>query len=515
MRSRPSAMSSRHHVVHKNPLSAADPDPLPDVVASWPKWWLLPDPLSTKWLSLQHAGPCFPPDYTPHGVPILYGGQPVSLGPAAEEAATLYAATIGVAPSSNVFDANFFSDFLTIIRASEPTTCPITEFDKCDFSPLINYLSAERARRQAMSADEKAAAKAAKAALEEPHAHAYVDGQPVKLGAFHVDPPCIFRGRGQHPLAGKIRARVRPEDVIINVGESDPVPLPPSAHKWKQVVHDHSALWVAKWTDSIEGGDRYVHMPLVSAWKGLADFKKFEAARRLKGGIERVRREYMRSIRDEASEQRERQLATAVYLIDWIGLRVGGSPSQDADDGTVGILGCCSLQCKDIAVTSEDTVSIAGARELALDPLVCTILRSLKQEKQDAEPLFHLIDFTLLSRYLTSLMDGLTATVFRAFNASFSTQQELARSPANAASIDDLVSFHGRALEAAAARCHFALDALSTEVTGVCTAQVNYVDPRISVSWCKRHHVPIERVFMLSLTEKYVWALDVDPDWHW
>lgn len=79
------------------------------------------------------------------------------------------------------------------------------------------------------------------------------------------------------------------------------------------------------------------------------------------------------------------------------------------------------------------------------------------------------------------------------------------------------------------------------------TSKINYLDPRISVAWCKRHEVPIEKVgpfstvwkclpcfysflcsflaltlsklyfffflqiFNKSLLAKFTWAMDVDP----
>ena len=44
------------------------------------------------------------------------------------------------------------------------------------------------------------------------------------------------------------------------------------------------------------------------------------------------------------------------------------------------------------------------------------------------------------------------------------------------------------------------------------TSKINYLDPRISVAWCKRQEVPIEKVFNKSLLAKFAWAMDVPPD---
>ena len=45
------------------------------------------------------------------------------------------------------------------------------------------------------------------------------------------------------------------------------------------------------------------------------------------------------------------------------------------------------------------------------------------------------------------------------------------------------------------------------------TSKINYMDPRITVAWCKRNDVPIEKVFSKTLRDKFNWAMAVVPDW--
>jgi DNA topoisomerase-1 len=40
------------------------------------------------------------------------------------------------------------------------------------------------------------------------------------------------------------------------------------------------------------------------------------------------------------------------------------------------------------------------------------------------------------------------------------------------------------------------------------TSKINYMDPRISVAWCKRKDVPIEKVFAKTLLQKFPWAME-------
>jgi len=46
------------------------------------------------------------------------------------------------------------------------------------------------------------------------------------------------------------------------------------------------------------------------------------------------------------------------------------------------------------------------------------------------------------------------------------------------------------------------------------TSKINYMDPRISVAFCKRIELPIEKVFNKALLDKFPWAMAVGPDFH-
>ncbi|TQD84576.1 hypothetical protein C1H46_029866 [Malus baccata] len=44
------------------------------------------------------------------------------------------------------------------------------------------------------------------------------------------------------------------------------------------------------------------------------------------------------------------------------------------------------------------------------------------------------------------------------------------------------------------------------------TSKLNYLDPRITVAWCKRNQVPIQKMFNTTQLRKFAWAMTVDPD---
>lgn len=47
------------------------------------------------------------------------------------------------------------------------------------------------------------------------------------------------------------------------------------------------------------------------------------------------------------------------------------------------------------------------------------------------------------------------------------------------------------------------------------TSKLNYLDPRISVAWCKKNQVPIEKIYSKTQRDKFRWAIDMaTADFH-
>ena len=59
---------------------------------------------------------------------------------------------------------------------------------------------------------------------------------------------------------------------------------------------------------------------------------------------------------------------------------------------------------------------------------------------------------------------------------------------------------------------HFILPVTNSFIP-FCLLQLNYMDPRISVAFCKRNEVPIEKVFSKTMRDKFNWAMAVPPGW--
>lgn len=258
------------------------------------RWW--EDPTkgdgTTKWTTLEHNGVVFPPPYEtlPKNVKMLYDGMPVTMAPEAEEVAGFFGAMLNSTHNveNPTFQKNFFKDFQDVLGESggakdkHGNRINIKEFAKCDFKPIFEYYDGLRAEKKALSSAEKKKLKAEKDEAEAPYMYCTWDGRKQKVGNFRVEPPGLFRGRGEHPKTGRVKKRVEAEQITINIGKEATVPSPPEGHRWKEIKHDQEGTWLAMWQENINGAYKYVMLAANSDVKGQSDYKKFEKARELK-----------------------------------------------------------------------------------------------------------------------------------------------------------------------------------------------------------------------------------------
>lgn len=641
------------------------------------KWWEEPalEP-GRQWNSLEHNGMFFADEYVPHKVPFRYDGQIVELSPEDEEMASFYADVPLDGPqltgeTADVFQKNFMADW----KESLPTGHPLAKakFSKCDFTAIREHLTTQRLVKKAATDEEKAEAKAIKESRLQAHGFAVVDGHLEKVGNFTMEPPGLFRGRGKHPKTGKIKKRTFPSQVTVNVGETAKVPqCPVPGFAWANVSHDPAVAWLSSWKENVLGSYKYVMLAASSSFKGKSDMGKYNKAMKLKGFIEHIRGDYETNLIH--SVKQNRQLATAMWLIDKLALRVGGEKDADEEADTVG---CCTLRVEHITFNPEgagEGERLIELKFLGKDSMqfkqvvdfddygevgkrVYANLKAFCKTKRPSEQVFQEIDPSILNKHLTSLMPGLSAKVFRTYNASETLQNELPtteelegltasekvlryndanrevailcnhqRTVSNAMQknfdaskekmqtlvaqkdemkkwvqyikenksekirikgggkvksegkeTEDAESMDKRAKEAlekakamkaaaktsdekvkatnateeanklrkeAASLKHqqghlFASEPTEDQVgkritawtakikkaeialqdkeqnkeVSLGTSKINYMDPRISVAWCKRNEVPIEKIFAKTLRDKFVWALAAPPDW--
>ena len=44
------------------------------------------------------------------------------------------------------------------------------------------------------------------------------------------------------------------------------------------------------------------------------------------------------------------------------------------------------------------------------------------------------------------------------------------------------------------------------------TSKVNYIDPRITIIFMKKHNIDINKLFTTALQDKFIWAIDTPDD---
>ncbi|KAG8222958.1 hypothetical protein J437_LFUL000253 [Ladona fulva] len=545
-----------------------------------------------KWKYLEHKGPVFAPDYEklPSSVKFYYDGQEMKLSEKAEEVAGFYARMLDHDyTSKSVFNNNFFKDWRKTMTSKEKET--ITDLSKCNFKYMHAYFLEKSEERKNMTKEEKKKIKEKNDEIMEEYGYCTIDGHKERIGNFKIEPPGLFRGRGEHPKMGMLKLRVMPEDVIINCSKDSNIPKPPEGHRWKEVRHDQSVTWLASWTENVQGQNKYVMLNPSSKLKGEKDWQKYEIARKLAKSIDKIRAEYREDWKSK--EMRIRQRAVALYFIDKLALRAGNEKDEDQAD----TVGCCSLRVEHLALHEEKDGkqyvvvfdflgkdSIRYYNEVPVEKRVFKNLQLFMENKSPGDDLFDRLNTGILNKHLNELMEGLTAKVFRTFNASFTLQAQLNELTDPDVSIPEKILQYNRANRAVAILCNHqrsvpkthaksmenlmkkieakkeqvkdaerqykdakkhargsqkesivaekkkkALERLREQLAklevqatdkdenkeiALGTSKLNYLDPRISVAWCKKNGVPIEKIYNKTQREKFRWAIDMaGPDY--
>lgn len=378
----------------------------------------------TKWSFLEHKGPVFAPPYEPlpDSVIFEYDGKKMKLSEDAEEVAGFYARMLDHDyTGKKVFNDNFFKDWRKQMNKKERET--ITHLDRCNFRHMQAYFQDQSEKNRNRTKEEKLALKEKNEALQKEYGIAIIDGHKEKIGNFRIEPPGLFRGRGDHPKMGMLKKRVMPEEIIINCSKGCKVPSPPKGHRWKEVRHDNTVTWLASWTENVQNQVKYIMLNPSSKIKGEKDYMKYETARRLKDKIDKIRDTYTSEFKSK--EMRVRQRAVALYFIDKLALRAGNEKDEDQAD----TVGCCSLRCEHVTLQDEapeddqerferegkENViifdflgkdSIRYYNEVSVEKRVYKNLQLFKENKKKDDDLFDRLNTAMLNEHLKELMDG-------------------------------------------------------------------------------------------------------------
>jgi DNA topoisomerase-1 len=551
------------------------------------KWWEnLEKKTGPKWSVLKHNGVLFPPPYEPIKIPILYDGKPMYLDGrntnnpfniSAEEGAVFLAMKMEqddrLAEKNSkrkksindpVFVNNFWKDWKIILGPNSP----IKDFSKVNLKPIQDYISKrseqKKIARANMSKEEKKIEKTEKEGIKNIYGWVYIDGVKIALGNYMVQPPGLYMGHGEHPLRGRIKKRIQPEDVTLNVSK-DSVPkcfTNGKPCKWGGIVEMRNVVWIANWKNPITQDLNYVWLSRTeSHFVCAGDMKKFDTARKLGKNINDIRKKYgVDMISGDASK---REFATATYLLDMLAIRPGVTKDEEKESPTLGLT---TLKIENISLEGNNTVtidfsgksSIQFTRTFKVAQVAYANLSALVKGKNKKSLLFPTLNATSLNKYLKTLLPELTAKTFRTYTAGRVLQDELDKTipDVNASMHTKKLMFDKANQKVAIALNHKNMttsdekeEKLKEKITALkqkrkeaktpkqketvdknielaeskleqaqgnislTTSKVNYIDPRCIVSWCKRNEMAIEKIYTKTYLKKFVWSFEVPSMW--
>ena len=417
------------------------------------------------WKTLRHNGIVFPPEHEPKGFKVRIRGKEFRPNPLQEEMLYQWAKKKDTPyVLDTVFQKNFVDDFA---KTLDKELRGIGYAD-IDFTEAYALADREKDARELLTKEErKEIAKKRKEIREELKAKygtAMIDGKPVDMGNYMVEPPGIFMGREKHPLRGRWKRRIRPEDVTLNLDKAAPVPPAGDGHSWGDVVHNDTATWLATWTTEIDTGrvdkktgkegtvkiTKYIWLAETAEIKQSMDEAKYDKAMRLSSEIGRIKEQIVsdmslplrrkakpvkkagnKPVKKAGNKPVKRppptrgEIATTCYLIYRTSMRVGDEKSEDETD----TVGATTLRKEHVTVADDainldfrgkdyvrwqETIRMDSPEDRQLGEN----LRLLMADKRPKDEIFAGITSSRVNEYYSSIVKGLTAKVFRTYLAS-------------------------------------------------------------------------------------------------
>jgi len=284
----------------------------------------------------------------------------------------------------------------------------------------------------------------------------------------YIEPPTIFIGRGEHPKRGTIKRPICPRNVSLNTSNNVP--------------------WVAKYIDPLTSEPKYI---MIKGIGNVRDENKYETARKLYRQLKKIRHKVNQDTKNGD------ECATCVAIIDATCMRAGIEKDVNEEADTVG---CCSLRVSHVTLFPNHKIrfEFPGKDSIMWDTCmknqdVYTNMKRLMGNKKKNDAIFS-VKPCQVNHYIQSIVPGVTAKCFRTCHASGLMSRRLAC----ANSVDE---FKEANKAVAKKLCHMSGNTLSCA-----TSKTNYIDPRVTYSWCRKHNIPIQKVYSNVLLEKHGWA---------
>jgi DNA topoisomerase-1 len=498
--------------------------------------------LSRELRQLIHNGIMVPDAYSPQGFTIKFRGQSLALNPLQEEMAVKFAQKFGTPyVEDSKFCSNFTEDFAKALDLKKKTT--VEDFD---WSPIVRWIEAERARKANMSKEQKKQLAAARKKIREERKERYgwatVDGVRMEIANYTVEPPSIFMGRGKHPMRGRWKPAISTADVTLNL--SPDAPMPPG--EWAGREWRPHELWIARWTDKLSMKVKYVWFHDATPMKQERVQEKFDLAEELASRVDEVRAHIARNL--VSDDVKRRKVATVAYLIDVFKIRVGDE--KETESGTVG---ATSLRSEHIRLhhsspkvklhfLGKDSILFEREEEVSLEAY-----RNLKEFSSDGERIFSGITTDEVREFLSEVMPSLSPKVFRTYSATHlfrheldsskvtrespDTEKKMALMEANAAvaqlmnhqkavpkkweetykkrieMLQSIKGKKGKSVEKRRKSLKLRLTQMKlSKKWNLGTSLKNYIDPRVAVKFGRKVNYDWKAYYPKTLVAKFAWA---------
>ena len=416
----------------------------------------------SKFTTLTHNGPIFPPEYEVKGFKLANE----ELSPLAEEMMWHYAAK---RDTDYVKIERFNKNFYSCLKPELTANQQLLEFPK-DYKKLIDDMFNKNQRlkeQKANSAVKKVTKKewklaeedkslkkrlearqkkydeadAEKAAMKEKYGFAFKDGKKEPLGSFMIEPPGIIMTRGDSSILGMWKYRTVPEDVIINYVSKDKsgVPVAPAGHNWKKVVSDNNScqtvmyfVQVGRPEFGISPRYKRIIFAAKSDTKKEKDMLKFEKARKLVQMWPDMEKHIMKGM--VSPDVKRQEAATIASLIKTTGIRVGNEKS--ANDGyDMNTVGASTLEIGNVELIADYKIkldfigkdSIRFENTIQLDQLTYNALKKIIGNRSKEELVFKNASSNDVAAFLKEFMPECSPKLFRSAYGCKLISEELHR----------------------------------------------------------------------------------------
>ena len=372
-----------------------------------------------KWKKLEHNGILFPPDFETKKIKIKIKGENVDLDINQEEMVYQWAKKKDTPyVQDKVFQKNFLADFANTFGSRYKKL----ELEDVDFKNAFKVVDKEKDAKELLTKEEKKALAAKRKELREEMKEKFgkgkMDGNEVEIANYMAEPPGIFIGRGEHPLRGKWKPKVTSKDVTLNLGKEAKVPK----GDWGKIVHDQDSMWMASWTDYLTQKRKYVWLADTAGIKQDRDKAKYDKAKKLAQEIETVKNKIVKDM--ESKDAKIRRISTVCWLIYRTAMRVGDEKDPDEAD----TVGATTLRKEHVELTSDaikfDFLGKDSVRWQETVPAVGNDkqfhanLKELTAKIKPTDEIFGNLTSRDVNEYYKTVVNGLTAKVFRTFSAS-------------------------------------------------------------------------------------------------